>query len=81
MVLVFDLDDTLYNESSYMQSGFLAVSNYLEANFGLNRTEAYKTMLTIEAEQGRGRVFDILLHKFNIFTLCNYSTAYSYRLT
>ena len=31
--VIFDLDDTLYNEKDYVRSGFIAVSDYLQGNY------------------------------------------------
>ena len=36
MILVFDLDDTLYPEISYVKSGLREVSIFLNKNFNLN---------------------------------------------
>ena len=36
MILVFDLDDTLYDEIAFVYSGFSAVSKYLSLQFNLN---------------------------------------------
>lgn len=68
MVLVFDLDDTLYNEATYMQSGFKAVASYLESQLLLNRSEVYHRAIAIEREYGRGKVFDILLRELNQYS-------------
>ena len=34
---LFDLDDTLYPERSYVESGFRVVSDFLAKRFGLDR--------------------------------------------
>lgn len=63
MVLVFDLDDTLYEERTYVESGFRSVARRLETVLGLNKKLSYRIMMeTLEAE-GRGRVFDRLLER------------------
>ncbi|MDF2667955.1 MAG: haloacid dehalogenase [Paenibacillus sp.] len=66
-VLVFDLDDTLYEEMTYVKSGFLAVANYLYSEFGLLQEETMNVMLNELHEAGRGRVFDTVLKKNNLF--------------
>jgi len=66
MILVFDLDDTLYNEMDFIKSGFNAVSNYLSNTYGLPSTLG--DMCFIFDKDGRNRVFDKLLKKYNIFS-------------
>ncbi len=39
--VVFDLDDTLYNEKQYVKSGFKAVADYLEVNDGAEKLWNY----------------------------------------
>lgn len=65
-VIVFDLDDTLYNELSYVKSGFLAVAKYLSAYYGIQSDESYAFMLD-KLKNGRGRIFDELLLKYKIY--------------
>ena len=36
MILVFDLDDTLYPERTYVESGFKAVADSLAQKFGFD---------------------------------------------
>ena len=57
-VLVFDLDDTLYDELSFVRSGLLAVAAWGEDLHGLDRTASFATMMALLESQGRGRVFD-----------------------
>lgn len=57
-VLVLDLDDTLYDELSYVRSGFRAVAEWGHQRLGIDREDAYARMMSLLAEQGRGRVFD-----------------------
>jgi len=62
MVLIFDLDDTLYPELEYVRSGFLAVANELNNLFKWNVSESYNHMLKTLDEKGRGVVFNDLLY-------------------
>ena len=57
-VLVLDLDDTLYDELSFVRSGFRAVAAWGEERHGLDRAHSFATMMALLASQGRGRVFD-----------------------
>ena len=63
MVLIFDLDDTLYEERDYLTSGFWAVARRLEAQFGWDRDASYRCMMEVMEEQGRGAVFNRLLER------------------
>jgi len=64
----FDLDDTLYREMDFVVSGLGVVSDYLAERFGLDREGTLRRMLGILNEQGRGRVFDVVLNDNDIFT-------------
>ncbi|NOU66732.1 HAD-IA family hydrolase [Paenibacillus sp. LMG 31461] len=63
-VLVFDLDDTLYEELTYVRSGFLAVADFVEQQLGINSKEAFDLMWKALG-QGRGHIFDEMLRHFN----------------
>ncbi|MFC4599648.1 HAD family hydrolase [Cohnella hongkongensis] len=68
-VVVFDLDDTLYEELTYVHSGFRAVASFLAENYEqADAEDAYRFMVTEEKRSGRGRVFDRLLERYGIGT-------------
>jgi putative hydrolase of the HAD superfamily len=55
--ILFDLDDTLYEESDFFRSGFCAVASHLEAR-GVGRGDEIAEMLAaIHFGEGRERVF------------------------
>ena len=58
MVLIFDLDDTLYEERTYVSSGFRAVARWLETQFQWDPELSYHCMLEALRCQGRGKIFD-----------------------
>lgn len=58
MIPIFDLDDTLYDEASYVRSGFGAVARWGEERFGQDAAESLAEMEALLAGNGRGRVFD-----------------------
>ena len=58
MVLIFDLDDTLYDEMTYVRSGFRAVAAFGKESFGWNEVESYRFLNESLLEYGRGKVFD-----------------------
>ena len=62
-VLVFDLDDTLYPELSYVHSGFGAVAAFLSLPLGQPAEVLAAGMIAEEAEHGRGQVFDNVLRQ------------------
>lgn len=68
MILVFDLDDTLYPEKTFVDSGFKAVANFLSLNFELNADQIFIEMTRILSGNGRGLIFDQLLKNNNIFS-------------
>jgi len=56
--LVFDLDDTLYPERSYIISGFKAVASWISGRTGLSSETAEKELLTLHDKGERTRTFD-----------------------
>ena len=62
MVLIFDLDDTLYDEMTYVRSGLRAVAAFGQVLFGWNENDSYKFMNDTLLMHGRGKVFDEWLH-------------------
>lgn len=67
MVLVFDLDDTLYDELTYVRSGFRAVAAFLQAQYGIAAATCYVDMVARLAS-GRGRIFDAMLQRFGCYS-------------
>jgi len=68
MIPIFDLDDTLYPERSFVESGFFSVALYLQHNFGWPIQESIDHMITTLERDGRGAVFDKLLQSHGIKT-------------
>lgn len=64
-LIIFDLDNTLYPEETYVQSGFRAVARYLSEKYNQNLDELYLKMMDIFDEDGRGNVFDLLVNDLN----------------
>jgi putative hydrolase of the HAD superfamily len=58
---VFDLDDTLFLERTYILSGFVAVANDIAATYRVEPSEIVREFLVIEAGGAVGRVFDAWL--------------------
>lgn len=64
MVIVFDLDDTLYEELSFVRSGFRAVADYLSPILEIPREYILEGLLA-ELHVQREQVFDRFLLKQN----------------
>lgn len=62
-VLIFDLDDTLYPEHTYVESGFDAVATRLSSKFQWRHSELISEMIEGLNERGRGDIFDELLRR------------------
>ncbi len=58
MVLIFDLDDTLYDEMTYVMSGLRAVARFGKVTFGWDAQKSLTEMQTNLLQHGRGEVFD-----------------------
>ena len=62
-VLVFDLDDTLYPELSYVHSGFRAVAAFLSPLLDMPAEALAAEIIAGETTHGRGQVFDNVLRQ------------------
>lgn len=81
MVLVFDLDDTLYDEEAFVLSGFRAVALFVEREYRCNQENAYNMMVRHFREFGRGKVFDHVLFTLGVHNRVNVQRLVSvYRL-
>jgi putative hydrolase of the HAD superfamily len=58
MILIFDLDDTLYDERSYVESGLHAVASFGKTQFGWNQQTSFHFLVETLDRQGRGAIFD-----------------------
>lgn len=63
-VLVFDLDDTLYDERTFVESGFRAVAKFGAAEFGWCADSSFNFMVSTLESEGRGAVFNRWLKEF-----------------
>jgi putative hydrolase of the HAD superfamily len=68
MVLVFDLDDTLYNEITFVLSGYRAVSDWLHLAYQIERESLYNDMRNRLITNGRNKVFDDVLSSYGIYS-------------
>lgn len=58
MILIFDLDDMLYDESSFITGGLGSVARHGEDAYGWNAGRSLAFMLDVLERKGRERVFD-----------------------
>ncbi len=61
--VLFDVDDTLYDERTFVRSGFGAVARHLQERFGWKAEALVEEMLQLLAERGRGAIFDEILRR------------------
>ena len=61
--VIFDLDDTLYREMDYVESGFSEVAAHIEKRFGIDRDQVKERLFEILIRDGRGKVFDEWIHE------------------
>lgn len=62
--LIFDLDDTLYYEKTYVLEAFKNVCKYLSIKYKKYYDEVYKRCVQILEEYGRGKIFNILCDEY-----------------
>lgn len=65
-LVVFDLDDTLYNEFTYVESGFREVSKYMASKYLVNENSFFTDLIIDVKNNGRGRNFNTVLEKYNL---------------
>lgn len=70
-VVIFDLDDTLYNERQFVRSGFKAISSYLFKKNDVHQHNIYSLLLDVSEKYGGGNTFDIAL-KSLVYMIKNY---------
>lgn len=65
--ILFDLDDTLYDEMQFVMSGFKAVSSNISKSNNIEQKVVYQMLLDVQEEHGRGKTFDIVLKKLSLY--------------
>ena len=64
--LLFDLDDTLYDEKQFVESGFFKLAEFVESKFKINKKDFYKILIDIFKGGARGNIFNLALEKVNV---------------
>lgn len=65
--VIFDLDNTLYDEHQFVKSGFRTVSKHMAKEYSVEEAAFYEALLDVFLKSGRGSVFDLALKNFNIY--------------
>tara|TARA_B100000886_G_scaffold335824_1_gene293559 strand:+ start:63844 stop:64527 length:684 start_codon:yes stop_codon:yes gene_type:complete len=68
MILIFDLDDTLYEEITFVISGFKEVAKFMNFEHQINENKSIKLMKNSLKRNGRGKIFDDLLEANNLYS-------------
>lgn len=71
--IVFDLDDTLYLEKNYVQSGFSCVGKWVDSIFGI--TDFYSKAYSLFIHSPKLNIFDLLLKEYGIFSKKNLTSC------
>ena len=66
MIIVFDLDDTLYNEIDFVNNGFNVVANYLKKKFGVNKQKSLIFLQKKFLINRKKKIINLLLSNLNI---------------
>jgi len=74
-VIVFDMDDTLYDEINYVKSAFISVSEFFSKEYDINQTDFFNKLLKELEENGRGKVFDEVFIEYGIYSKANIKKA------
>ena len=67
MIIIFDLDETLYQEKNFVISGFFEVSDFLYEKLCLNKKKTILYLLKTFNKYGRKKIFDKLLKEKNVY--------------
>jgi putative hydrolase of the HAD superfamily len=64
--VIFDLDDTLYDEAEYVRCGFRAVAARIAERSGVDSERIFAFLQAELRRSGRGRIFDAALQEFGM---------------
>lgn len=65
-VIIFDLDDTLYNEKTYVFTAFKNVAKYIGEKYKLDNEEIHKRIIEIFYQHGRGKIFNLICEEYKL---------------
>lgn len=64
--VIFDLDDTLYSEITYVKQAFKNVAVYLSEKNNISFEILYERMLELLDKNGRGQIFNDIIEEYSI---------------
>jgi len=64
--IIFDLDDTLYNERTFVSGGFKAVSSFISEKYSLPEDDLNQRINDIFNSSGRGSIFNELCRFYGL---------------
>jgi carbamoyl-phosphate synthase large subunit len=64
--VLFDLDNTLYAEEQFVMSGLRAVAKFLATSHSVDSETLFQKMVHILKTEGRGRIFNKVLHDLGV---------------
>ena len=64
--LIFDLDDTLYSETDFVESGYKAVARHLSESIGCDFNSLYAMMLDTLHAMGRHNVMNAVKNRYPV---------------
>lgn len=70
-IIVLDMDETLYDEQTFVLSSFRDVSKYMRQQWGVPSVAAFRMMCEELNVRGRGKVFDVVLKNYGVFSKHN----------
>ena len=76
-VIIFDMDETLYDERTYVREGLRTVAAFMQKKWGIPRETAFRLMNRDIRQNGRGKEFDIVLARWGVLSKKNVRTCLS----
>jgi putative hydrolase of the HAD superfamily len=64
--IIFDLDDTLFEEGDFVISGFRAVAKKIAESAGAATEDVFQFLLKEYRENGRGKIFNVAFRQYGI---------------
>jgi len=68
LVIIFDLDDTIYEENTFLLSGFKNVSDYLGKKTNTSPHYIYEEIISLNNRFSRDKIFNRILYQLGIFS-------------
>ena len=79
--ILFDLDDTLYDESTFVAAAFDATAAFVAAHSSVDRAEVRDALERRLQADGRGRIFDLVVDELGLDRRLAPAMVHTYRTT